>query len=119
MTWVALPIPTDEGPLDSAQRAVMRLSDGETCKVRLADGKELEATCERRHGFGFVDEDGEPLEVVAVFARATSGPSGASGKTDLIQCRVYLSAAERDEQYARAKAEGLSWSTWARRKLAT
>ena len=44
---------------------------------------------------------------------------GPSGKTELIQCRVYLSATERDEQYAAAKLAGVSWSTWARRKLAT
>ncbi len=117
MTWVTLPIPNDEGPLDSAQRAVMRLTDGETCRVRLADGEELEAICERRHGFGFVDDDGEPLEVVAVFARATSGTPGVPTKLE----RRLLSQSKQEfvEQDARAKTDGLSWSTWARRKLAT
>jgi hypothetical protein len=46
------------------------------------------------------------------------GASGASGTTDLVQCKLYLSKAEQAAQKATAKAAGLSWSTWARRKLA-
>ena len=78
MTWVDLPIPTDEGPLTPAQREVTRLTDGDTCKVRTADGEELEATCRQRDGFAFVDEDDEALDVVAVFMRARSGSTGRS-----------------------------------------
>jgi hypothetical protein len=50
---------------------------------------------------------------------AKSGVSGKSGATDLVQARLYLSEAEHEAQKAIAKAAGLSWSTWARRKLAT
>jgi hypothetical protein len=50
---------------------------------------------------------------------AKSGVSGASGTTDLVQCKLYLSREEQAAQKATAKAAGLSWSTWARRKLAT
>lgn len=46
----------------------------------------------------------------------TSGPSGT---TDLVQAKLYLSAEEHAAQKELANAAGLSWSTWARRKLAT
>lgn len=47
------------------------------------------------------------------------GSSGAGGETKLVECRVYLSKAEQAATKALAKADGVSWSTWARRKLAT
>jgi hypothetical protein len=50
---------------------------------------------------------------------AKSGSSGAGGKTELVQAKLYLSKNEQRAQQATAKAAGLSWSTWARRKLAT
>ncbi len=46
-----------------------------------------------------------------------SRTSGPSGETDLERCIVYLSAAERNATRALADAAGLSWSSWARRKL--
>lgn len=58
-------------------------------------------------------------ELGAALPAAPSGSRNEGGKTDLVQCRLYLSEQERDQQYALAKAAGVSWSTWARRKLAT
>jgi hypothetical protein len=52
---------------------------------------------------------------------ATSGRPGKSGKggtTDLLRRTVYLTQQEIDDQDAQAGGLGLSWSTWARRKLA-
>lgn len=46
-----------------------------------------------------------------------SRTSGPSGETDLERCIVYLSTEERDSTRALAKAAGVSWSAWARRKL--
>lgn len=48
-----------------------------------------------------------------------SGPSGPSGATRLKRREVLQTEEEFAQQDARAKAAGLSWSTWARRKLAT
>jgi hypothetical protein len=55
---------------------------------------------------------------LALPAKAGGG-SGASGATKLVQCRLYLSEQEQAAQQAAARAAGLSWSSWARRKLAT
>jgi hypothetical protein len=46
-----------------------------------------------------------------------AGRSRVSGKTDLKPCKVYLSSEEFELTSEIAKAAGLSWSTWARRKL--
>ena len=59
-----------------------------------------------------------PKHYALATAPSRSGRSGPSGKTELIQCKVYLSKSEQDVQKALANAAGLSWSTWARRKLA-
>jgi hypothetical protein len=45
--------------------------------------------------------------------------SGASGESRLERRTFRQTAAEFAAQDARAAAAGLSWSTWARRKLAT
>ncbi len=50
---------------------------------------------------------------------AKSGKSGKGGKSDLQRMTLYLSAAEIEAQKRLARAAGESWSTWARRKLAT
>ena len=55
---------------------------------------------------------------VAQRAGRTGVTSGPSGKTKLVQCRLYLSEMEQVTQKAAAAAQNLSWSTWARRKLA-
>lgn len=50
---------------------------------------------------------------------ARSGSSGKGGATLLASRLLRQTAEEFGENDARAKAAGLSWSTWARRKLAT
>jgi hypothetical protein len=47
------------------------------------------------------------------------GKSGKGGTTDLLRRTVYLTQDEIEDQDSQAGALGLSWSTWARRKLAT
>jgi hypothetical protein len=48
-----------------------------------------------------------------------AGRSGSSGKNQLERRTFRQTPAEFASQDARAAAAGLSWSTWARRKLAT
>ena len=51
--------------------------------------------------------------------RGKNGKGGNGGKTELLRRTVYLTEEEIDDQDSQAGALGLSWSTWARRKLAT
>ncbi len=98
----------------------LRVPDGAEQRVRRSDGSELTATWEETsRGKFWRGPDGEPLDDVTHVHLGSRGESGPGGSTDLVPCRLYLSQDERDYQYAVAKAAGLSWSAWARRKLAT
>lgn len=121
MTWVNLPIDPDQtGRRSREEREVMRLTDGETCRVRTTSGEELDAECVVGNGFCFRDDDGEPLDVAAVWVRAPGGGSGVGGKTDLVRLPpVYVTKQERERYMEIASRAGESVSAWARRKLAT
>lgn len=81
MTWVNLPIETAEGPLSRAEKAVLKLADGDACRVRTRDGEDVDATVDTsRGGCAFRDEDGESIEdVTAVWVSPAGGKSGKSG----------------------------------------
>ena len=58
------------------------------------------------------------VELGRAMPAAAAGKSGASGETLLAQKKIYATKAEFTAQERRAKTAGLSWSAWARRKLA-
>lgn len=99
-----------------ARRPATPLSRSEALAAAPWDAATMPAAWERAFREAYADE----LEALGVARPAApSGPRGARGATKLVQCRLYLSEEEQAAQKALAEAAGLSWSTWARRKLST
>lgn len=107
MTWVTLPIETDEGPLTRAQQWVMQLAEGETCTVRTVFGDETEGIWDDR-GF-WRGDDGQPLDVVAVLVPERSDRH----RTDRPRLTVRLRDSAQLQNYTqRATSMGLDLNSW-------
>jgi len=101
---------------DKARARKTPLSRSEALAAAPWDAATMPAAWERAFREAYADR----LEELGVSLPAKrSGKGGAGGATELVQCKLYLSKAEQSAQQAIAKAAGVSWSTWARRKLAT
>lgn len=115
--WVSLPIPTDEGPLDANQRAVMRLSDGDAARVRVYGpvGIETVVTVDTAHGIAFRDKRGEPVDATAVLVapKRRGGPTqteAARAARGMVQLKLRIGAQARERLEELCDNSGFSLS---------
>jgi hypothetical protein len=102
---------------DKVRAAKPPISRSEALAAAPWDAKTMPPAWERTFREAYADRL-EELGVAAPAAKSGT-KSTTSGKTDLVRLVVYVSPKEEEQHRATAKADGVSLSTWARRKLAT